>query len=203
MFFFSTFIGSFIFSLVDAKNATDIRPSSIKPIIAGNIISKVQWPLRNTLSLSWCQCNHSLCTDVTFFLFFSTDFCDFTSCSLVRVDYHLSGPPLKQRFTILSVSNEMRCEMSPVAGLVRVVPLDRPPLRNWGQCCRDRERGSIQKLVCLFERGPCQVVRVGQLVKSCISLEEPAYDLFNLRNRTAVYACFINLNIIIIIFTPF
>ena len=40
--FFSTFIGSFIYSLVDAKNATDIRPSSIKPIVAGNIISKVQ-----------------------------------------------------------------------------------------------------------------------------------------------------------------
>ena len=81
--FFSTFIGRFIYSLVDTKNATDIRPSSIKPIIAGNIISKVQWPLRNTLSLSWCQCNHSLCTDVTFFLFFQRIF----AISPVAVSY--------------------------------------------------------------------------------------------------------------------
>ena len=33
---FSTFIGNYIYSLVDVKNATDIRPLAIKPIIAGN-----------------------------------------------------------------------------------------------------------------------------------------------------------------------
>ena len=35
-FYFSTFIGNYIYSLVDAKNATDIRPLFILPIIAGN-----------------------------------------------------------------------------------------------------------------------------------------------------------------------
>ena len=36
LFVFSTFIGNYIYSLADAKNARDIRPLSIKPIIAGN-----------------------------------------------------------------------------------------------------------------------------------------------------------------------
>lgn len=40
------------------------------------------------------------------------------------------GPLSNTGSQILSVSSEMRCEMSPVAGLVRVVPLDRAPLRN-------------------------------------------------------------------------
>ena len=36
LFVFSTFLGNYIYSLVDAKNSTDIRPLSIKPIIAGD-----------------------------------------------------------------------------------------------------------------------------------------------------------------------
>ena len=35
--FFSNVIGNYIYSLVDAKNATDLRPLSIKPMIAGNL----------------------------------------------------------------------------------------------------------------------------------------------------------------------
>ena len=32
----STFLGNYIYSLVDAKEATDMQPLSVKPIIAGN-----------------------------------------------------------------------------------------------------------------------------------------------------------------------
>ena len=35
-FVFATFLGNYIYSLVDAKEATDMRPLSVKPIIAGN-----------------------------------------------------------------------------------------------------------------------------------------------------------------------
>ena len=34
--FFKTFLGNYIYSLVDAKYARDIQPLSIEPIIAGN-----------------------------------------------------------------------------------------------------------------------------------------------------------------------
>ncbi|CAH3164427.1 unnamed protein product, partial [Porites lobata] len=46
-------LGNYIYSLVDAKNATDLRPLSIKPMIAGAKAS-VKLSLRE-LAIFWCN----------------------------------------------------------------------------------------------------------------------------------------------------